>query len=136
MTSLYTGSVRVFTKAGIDVMPRGAACGVTRLVLYGAESGAVEMPTVLDRHRTGCLVCQAATVRQRQLIKDLGSLRDEIEPLPYDLAGALDQPMVVASAPLDQDRDARRRSLRTAVASAAAIGAVVLAGRWIRSHVN
>ena len=112
---------------------------MTRLVLYGVESGAVGIPAVLARHRRGCLVCQAATVRQRQLIKGLASLRDAIEPIPYDMTVVLDQPMAVIPERLDQARDTRRRSVRAAVASAAslaAVGVVVLAGRWIRSHAT
>ena len=130
---------RFLARAGFDRVPRGAACGMTRLVLYGAESGAVGIPAVLARHRRGCLVCQAATVRQRQLIMGLASLRYELEPIPYDMTVALDQPVEIVPDGLVAARDARCRSVRAAVASAAslaAIGVVVMAGRWIRSQAS
>ena len=130
---------RFLARAGFDRVPRGAACGMTRLVLYGAESGAVGIPAVLARHRRGCLVCQVATVRQRQLIKGLASLRHEFEPIPYDMTVALDQPMAIVPDGLVASRGARRRSVRAAVASAAslaAIGVVVMAGRRIRSQAS
>jgi hypothetical protein len=52
---------------------------------------------------------------------------------------ALDQPMAVAPDGLAEARGAWRRSVRAAVASAAsvaAIGLVVMAGRWMRSQAS
>ena len=130
---------RFLSRAGIDRVPRGAACGMTRLMLYGVESGAVEIPAVLAHHRRGCLVCQAVTVRQRQIIKALSSLRHELEPLPYDMTAVLDHPVAITPDGLTAVRDTRRRSVRAAVASAAsvaAIGVVVMAGRRMRSQAS
>ncbi len=127
---------RFLPHAGIDRVPREAACGVTRLVLYGVESGVIGIPPMLARHRRGCLVCQAATVRQRQVIKGLASMRRHFEPLPYDMTVVLDQPMTILPESPTMAHDTRRRSVRAAVASAAslaAIGVVVIAGRWIKS---
>ena len=120
----------------MDRLPRGAACGMTRLVLYGVESGSLGIPKPLERHRGACLLCQAATVRQRNVISALTSLRHEFEPLPYDLTAVLDQPMPVVSDDAGDTVTARRRPVVTAVASAAsiaAIGLVVVAGRRLRS---
>ena len=112
---------------------------MTRLVLYGAESGTLGIPQVLERHRGACLLCQAATIRQRHVIKGLASLRQDFEPLPYDMTPVLDQPMQVASDDPAGTITARRRPVVAAVASAAsiaAIGLVVVAGRRIRSQAG
>ena len=127
---------RFLPHAGIDRVPREAACGVTRLVLYGVESGVIDIPAMLERHRRGCLVCQAATVRQRQVIKGLASMRRHFEPLPHDMTVVLDQPVTMVPESLTKARDTRRRSVRAAVASVAslaAIGVVVMAGRRLKS---
>ena len=126
-------------RTGMDRLPRGAACGVTRLVLYGVESGSLGIPPALERHRGACLLCQAATVRQRKVIRALASLRQEYEPLPYDLSAVLDQPMEVASEDPGDTVIARRRPAVTAIASAAsvaAIGLVIVAGRRLRSQTG
>ena len=127
-------------KTATDRLPRGAACRMTRLVLYGVESGTITLPQPLERHRSECLLCQAATVRQRQVMRGLASLRQEFEPLPYDMASVLDQPtiQVTDDDPADKPAD-RRRPLVAAIASAAsvaAIGLVVVAGRRLRSQAS
>ena len=123
---------RLVARSGLDRVPRTTACGLTRLVLHGAESGGIDLPTVLERHRSGCLSCQAATARRRKVLQELASLRTEVEPAPYDLAAALDYPVeVVAEHPAGRRRSPYRRPT-TAVASAvsiAAIGVVVLVRR-------
>lgn len=124
-------------RAGFDRIPRGAACEATRLLLYGVESGTVEMPAAFSRHRAKCLLCQASTVRQKRLIRELALLRHEIEPAPHDLAAALDHPMVVVPDGAGDARAPRRRPVWAAVASAAslaAVGAIVVAGRRLRSR--
>ena len=129
----------LLARTGVVRLPRGAACGVTRLVLYGVESGSVGIPHVLERHRGSCLLCQAATVRQRQVIRGLASLRQEIEPLPYDMTPVLDQPVQMASDDPEGTIPTKRRSVVAAVASAAsiaAIGLVVVAGRRLRSQAG
>ncbi len=113
---------------------------MTRLVLYGVESGTITLPQPLERHRSECLLCQAATVRQRQVMRGLASLRQEFEPLPYDMTSVLDQPtiQVTDDDPADMPAD-RRRPLVAAIASAAsvaAIGLVVVAGRRLRSQAS
>lgn len=126
-------------RTGIDRLPRGAACGMTRLVLYGVESGGIGIPQALERHRGRCLLCQAATVRQRNVIRALASLRPEYEPLPYDLTAVLDQPMQVASDDPSDPITNKGRPVVAAVASAAsiaAIGLVVVAGRRLRAMAN
>lgn len=129
---------RLVARAGLERVPRITACGLTRLVLHGAESGGIDLPAVLERHRGGCLSCQAATARQRKLLDELAALRAQVEPAPYDMTTALEYPAeVVAGHPSAQPRSPRRRTT-TAVASAlsiAAIGVVVLARR-IRSRDN
>ena len=130
---------RLLGRAGIARLPRGAVCEMTRLALYGVESGAVGIPEMLERHRGACLVCQAATVRQRQVIRGLASLRQEWEPLPYDMTVVLDQPMKVAPDHPAATTPARRRSVLAAVASTAsiaAIGLVVVVGRRLRSQAK
>ena len=119
------------TRAAFDRVPRIATCGLTRLVLHGAESGGIDLPPVMERHRRGCLSCQAATARQRRMLAELGALRSQVEPVPYDLTAGLEYPVEV-----DSDHPAPRRftspRATTAVASAvsiAAIGVVVLARR-------
>lgn len=129
----------LLARTGMDRLPRGAACGMTRMVLYGVESGTLGIPSVLRRHRGACLFCQAATVRQRHVMRGLASLRHEFEPLPSDLTSILDQPMEVASEDHADAVSSKRRSVVTAVASAAsiaAIGLVVVAGRRIRSQAG
>ena len=130
---------QLLARTGIDRLPRGAACGMTRMVLYGVESGALGIPRVLERHRGACLLCQAATVRQRHVIRGLASLRQEFEPLPYDMTSVLDQPVQVTSDDPADTISARHRSVVAAVASAAsiaAIGLVVVAGRRLRSQAG
>ncbi len=128
-------------RTGFATLPRWAACRMTRRMLYEVESGDVGMPTVLDRHRRECLACQAASVHQRHLIRGLASLRGLLEPIPYDMAAVFDHPAPVASERYGRTRPLRPASapVRAAVASAAslaALGVVVAAGRWIRSHAG
>lgn len=122
---------RLVNRAGLDRVSRVATCGLTRLVLHGAESGGIELPPVMERHRRGCLSCQAATARQRRMLAELGALRTEVEPVPYDMTAGLEYPVEVdADHPSAQRRSSRRTT--TAVASAvsiAAIGVVVMARR-------
>ena len=121
-------------------LPRRAACLISRRMLYEAESSRAAAPGAIDRHRRECLSCQAAAVHQRQLLRALGSMRSRIEPAPYDMAAVFYHPVAVSQ----EDQPARapfavRPALRAAVASAAslaALGAVVAAGRWIRSHAG
>lgn len=130
---------QLLARTGIDRLPRGAVCRMTRLALYGVESGTLAIPPVLERHRDACLLCQAATVRQRHVMRGLASLRQEYEPVPYDMTSVLDQPVQVAS---DDPADAsspRRRPVVAVVASAAsiaAVGLVVVAGRRLRSQAS
>lgn len=120
------------TRAGLDSVPRVATCGLTRLVLHGAESGGIDLPPVMERHRRGCLSCQAATARQRRILAELGELRTQIEPVPYDMTAGLEYPVEVdADHPSELCRSTKRRTT-AAVASAvsiAAIGVVVLVRR-------
>lgn len=121
---------RLVSRAGLDRVPRIATCGLTRLVLHGAESGGIDLPPVMERHRRGCLPCQAATARQRRMLAELGALRAEVEPVPYDMTAGLEYPVEAGA----DHPSTQRRSIRTttAVASAvsiAAIGVVVLARR-------
>ncbi|MCY3540029.1 MAG: hypothetical protein OXH10_09280 [bacterium] len=110
---------------------RFAACGLTRLVLHGAESGGIELPGWLERHRAACLTCQVATVRKRKMLAELAALRTQVEPAPYDLSAVLDHPLEV-----EEDLPEKGRkptpARTTAVASAlsvAAIGVIVMARR-------
>ena len=130
---------QLLARTRIDRLPRGAACGMTRLVLYGVESGTHGIPRALERHRGACLLCQAATVRQRHVMRALALLRQDFEPLPYDMTTVLDQPVQVGSDDPIGTITGRSRSVVTAVASAAslaAIGAVVVAGRRFRSQAS
>ncbi|WP_420612217.1 hypothetical protein [Candidatus Spongiisocius sp.] len=129
---------RLVDRAGLDRVPRVATCGLTRLVLHGAESGGIELPPVMERHRSGCLSCQAATARQRRMLSELGALRTEVEPVPYDMTAGLEYPVEVdADHPSAPRRSSRRTT--TAVASAvsiAAIGVVVLARRMRSPNIR
>lgn len=130
---------QLLARTGIDRIPRGAACRMTRLTLYGVESGTLGIPPVLERHRDACLLCQAATARQRHVLRGLASLRQEFEPVPYDMTAVLDQPVPVISDDPDAAISSRRRPVLAAVASAAsiaAIGLVVVAGRRLRSQAG
>ncbi|MCY4621165.1 MAG: hypothetical protein OXD34_04915 [bacterium] len=123
---------RLVSRAGLDRVPRTATCGLTRLVLHGAESGGIDLPPVLERHRSGCLSCQAATARQRRMLAELGALRTEVEPVPYDMTAGLEYPVEVGADHASTQRRSTNRSTTTAVASAvsiAAIGGVVLVRR-------
>ena len=122
---------RLVNRAGLDRVPRIATCGLTRLVLHGAESGGIDLPPVMERHRRGCLSCQAATARQRRVLAELGALRAQVEPVPYDMTAGLEYPAEGGDHPSAQRSSTSRRTA-TAVASAvsiAAIGVVVLARR-------
>lgn len=133
-------SLRPAAPARLARLPRRAACRISRRMPYEAGPGRASRPGVLGRHRGECLSCQAAAVQQRRLLKELESMRSRIEPAPYDMAAVFYHPVAVsqeeqpAPAPC-----AVRPALRAAVASAAslaALGAVVAAGRWIRSHAG
>lgn len=118
-------------------LPRWAACRINRRMLYEAEPGRASRPGVLDRHRRECLACQAAAVQQRRLLRELESMRSRIEPAPYDMAAVFYRPVAVSR----EEQPVRapftvRPALRAAAASLAALGAVVAAGRWIRSHAG
>lgn len=117
--------------------PRAVACSAVRQLLYSVESGGRSMPDALERHRASCLSCQTETIRQRQVLRGLVDLSEIIELMPYDVSSELDPGFtsVVGEDGID-DLLGRRRPSRAAIASAAslaAIGAVVIAGRRIRS---
>ena len=123
---------RLVSRAGLDRVPRTATCGLTRLVLHGAESGGIDLPPVMERHRRGCLSCQAATARQRRMLAELGALRTEVEPVPYDMTAGLEYPVEAGADHASTQRRSTNRRTTTAVASAvsiAAIGVVVLVRR-------
>ena len=123
---------RLVNRAGLDRVPRIATCGLTRLVLHGAESGGIDLPPVMERHRRGCLTCQVATARQRRILAELGALRTQVEPVPYDMTAGLEYPAEVGGDHHAAPRSSTSRRTATAVASAvsiAAIGVVVLARR-------
>lgn len=126
--------------AGLSCLPRWAACRMNRRMVYEVESGQASAPGVLDRHRRECLVCQAAAGRQRKLLRDLGSLRSRLEQTPYDMSAVFYHPVAVSQEEQPVGGSfAVRPGVRTAVASAAslaALGAVVAAGRWMRSHAG
>ena len=134
-------SLRPAAPARLPRLPRWAACRINRRMLYEAESGRAPRPGVLDRHRREGLACQAAAVQQRRLLRELRSLRSRLEPAPYDMAAVFYHPVAVSQ---EEQKAARapfavRSARRAAVASAAslaALGAVVAAGRWIRSHAG
>ena len=133
-------SLRPAAPARLARLPRWAACRISRRMPYEAALGRASRPGVLGRHRGECLSCQAAAVQQRRLLKELESMRSRIEPAPYDMAAVFYHPVAVSQeeqpAPAPY---AVRPALRAAVASAAslaALGAVVAAGRWIRSHAG
>lgn len=130
---------RLAARAGLDRVPRIATCGLTRLVLHGAESGGIDLPPVLERHRRGCLSCQAATARQRRMLAELGAMRNQVEPVPYDMTAGLEYPVEVdADHPEAQRRSINRRTTTTVASavSVAAIGAVVLARRMRSSRIR
>jgi len=120
-------------------LPRRLACRLNRRMVYEVESGQAAPPGALDRHRRECLACQAAAVHQRKLLRDLGSLRSRLERTPYDMSAVFYHPVAV---PQEEQRGgpfAVRPRVRAAVASAAslaALGAMVAAGRWMRSHAG
>ena len=129
---------RLVNRAGLDRVPRIATCGLTRLVLHGAESGGIDLPPVMERHRLGCLSCQAATARQRRVLAELGALRTQVEPVPYDMTAGLEYPAEVGADHPSAQPGSSRRTV-TAVASAvsiAAIGVVVLARRMRSPRVR
>ncbi len=123
---------------GIPRTPRGAACGMARYLLYGVESGVLNGPLSMERHRAGCLVCQAASVRQRRIMRELASLRYRLEPLPHDIAAGLEEvrAMVIPGPPDRRWWSNRLRVVTTSVVSVAAISALVFAGRRMRSLVG
>ncbi len=128
----------VIARIGFPRTPRSAACGITRHLAYGVESGELSAPTVLGRHRGGCLVCQATAARQRRILRELASMRNRLEPLPYDLAVGPDELRGLAISGAAERRRWSNRAGMTAksIVSIAAIGAVVIAGRRIRSLVG
>ncbi len=126
--------------AGPGRLPRWIACRLNRRMVYEVESGQAAAPGALDRHRRECLACQAAAVHQRRLLRDLGSLRRRLERTPYDMSAVFYHPAAVS--PEEQPGGGPftvRPRVRAAVASAAslaALGAMVAAGRWMRSHAG
>lgn len=123
----------VRARAGLSRTSRNATCGMARRFLYGLESGAINPPTLLERHRKACLNCQAAAVRQRRLMRELASLRHQLEPLPHDMAAGLEPSWKVVLP--EPERRAWAKPAGKAVASvagAAAIGIFVLANRRMR----
>ena len=120
----------ILVMAGLRRTPRRATCSIVGQLLYRTESLTGTMPSLLERHRAGCLVCQAETVRQRHVVRGLGALREETEAMPYDLAAALEGGIIVPHHAADASRPASRSS-RNAIAGAAgaaslaAIGVVV-----------
>ena len=121
-------------------LPRRAACRINRRMVYEVESGRAPPPGALDRHRRECLACQAAAVYQRKLLKDLRSLRSRVEQTPYDMSAVFYHPVAVSREEQPGGGPfAVHPGVRAAVASAAslaALGAVVAAGRWMRSHAG
>ncbi len=118
-----------------DRLPRGAACWMTRSILYDVESGAHGLPLALESHRQACLLCQVATVRQRQIMSGLRSLREEHEPLPYDMTPVLDHPTgILSDRPVETPASRRVPVAAAAVASVATVAAIglVLVGRRLR----
>lgn len=120
-------------------LPRWAACRINRRMVYEIESGRAAAPGMLDRHRRECLACQAAAVHQRKLLRGLGSLRNRLELTPYDMSAVFYHPVAVSQEEQPGGSFAVRPRVRAAVASAAslaALGAMVAAGRWMRSHAG
>lgn len=123
----------VLARTGLQLKPRSAACGMARRMLYGVEPGAFGVPALLDRHRRVCLVCQAASVRQRRLARELAALRHELEPLPHDMTTVLEHPHRIAlRGPVRRLQRDRLGPAVASVASVAAIGVLVVAGRRMR----
>ena len=123
----------VLARTGRQLKPRSAACGMARRMLYGVEPGGFGVPALLDHHRRACLVCQAASVRRRRLARELAALRHQLEPLPHDMTAVLEHPDSMAfPGPVRRLRGSRLGAGVASVASVAAIGVLVLAGRRMR----
>lgn len=123
----------VLAGTGLHLNPRSAACGLARRMLHGVEPGGLPVPSLLDRHRSACLACQAASVRQRRILRELAALRHELEPLPHDMTAVLENPhMVTLPGPARRGWGSRGGAAVASVASVAAIGILVLAGRRMR----
>jgi len=88
---------------------------------------------VFDRHREGCLVCQADAARLRGVSRDLGVLEDEVVRAPGGL-----HTQVMATLPPQDAADPRRALVMRVVARwVAAVGVAVAAlaaivGRQVR----
>ena len=123
----------VLVRTGLHLNPKSAACGMARRMLHGVEPGVSRVPALLDRHRRVCLACQAASVRQRRIMRELAELRHQLEPLPHDMTTVLEHPHTVAvPGPVRRVRGSRVGAAVASVASVAAIGILVLAGRRMR----
>ena len=121
--------------AGLAIAQRAVICSVARRLLYMSEAKSRLLPGGLARHQASCLVCQAETVRQRNLLRGLADLRDVTHPMPGDLSNDW-APSPTASDWVGLTPRRTGRMSRRAIASAAsiaAIGVVVVAGRRIRS---
>ncbi len=113
-------------------LTRSVLCGLTRTIISGTGSSGVARPAILERHSASCLSCQAASVRQHRMLRDLAALRNELQNAPYDMSAALSRPMPV-------ERNSRvlrpRPGMKTVAAGAsmAVVGAVILTRRMLRS---
>jgi len=107
-------------------------CRMVKLLAYRAESGGRSWPAGLDRHIAGCLACQAEIVRERQLLRALWLMANEVELAPVGLESVAFDAYPIAPDP--GPAEARWGSAAAvASVSAAALGVALLVGRRLRA---
>ncbi len=116
--------------ASLPRTPRRVTCALVGQLLYRSESLTGTMPWVLERHRAGCLTCQAETARQRQVMRGLGALHEETEAMPYDLAAALEGGIVVPHHEADARSHRTSRNALAGAAGAASLAAIGVVVAW------
>lgn len=114
--------------------PASVRCLPVKLLAYWVVSGERAMPEPVRRHLDGCLNCQAEMARERQLIRGLSQLADELETAPAGLGS-----IIYGASPIDNvvGSSSTRWVLGATLASvsAGAFGVALVLGRRLRAAV-
>jgi len=97
----------------------------------------IDSPELVGRHRTSCLRCQAEAVRTNRLLRELRTMRNQLQPAPDDLVERV--AMRLTSVTADAGRplptvSVVHRAFAAAGAIAAAVAGAAVVAVWRRSH--